>query len=85
LREWRRTGSPKRSSTKNWKGQDGGEDWRKPTTTTTTTNNNNNLTANTDMTMFQNQKKQIMKVGLTHFGTNQCKMAEIFLTINRTS
>jgi len=37
------------------------------------------------MTMYQNQSKLVMKVKLPYYGTNKCKLTELFLTINRTS
>ena len=37
------------------------------------------------MTKYRNQLKQVMKVRLPYYGTNQCKPTELFITINRTS
>ena len=42
-------------------------------------------TTNTRMTMYKHQSKQVMKVRIPYYGTNECESAEIFLTINRTS
>jgi len=37
------------------------------------------------MTKYQNQSKHIMKVRLPYYGTNKCKLTELFPDINRTS
>ena len=35
--------------------------------------------------MYQNQFKQVMNVRLLYYGTNKCKLTELFPTINQTT
>jgi hypothetical protein len=42
-----------------------------------------NQTTNTGMTMYQNQSKQVMKVGLSKNGTNKCELTQLFLMVTR--
>jgi hypothetical protein len=37
------------------------------------------------MTMYQDQSKLVMKVRLPYYGTNKCKLTELFLPINQSS
>jgi len=47
--------------------------------------NGGKQTMNTDMTMYQNQSKQVTKVRLPYYGTNKCRPTELFPAVNQTT